>query len=256
VKLLSGIFGLVFKMYVGVVFLVTLLFFYPWIFILISRREWRKKSFPVHIAWCWMFRILTCYWVRYRKKAPVPEGPYIIVANHASYLDIFLMYSIMPKHPFLFMGKSEILKYPLVKTLFKRLNIPVFRQDRLKAAKSFIQAKQAVLDGWSIIIFPEGGIPDEHSPQMIPFKEGAFKLAKSAHVPLVPISFTNNYCLFSDPDNLLGPARPGICEVYIHEAISKEEVDASTPEELLQRTFDIINAPIQQYLKDKTGTKA
>lgn len=251
-KLLAGIFGLVFKIYVGVVFMVTLLFFYPWICLLISRRSWRKKSFPVHILWCWVFRVLTLYWVRYCKKAPVPDGPYVIVANHASYLDIFLMYSIMPKHPFLFMGKSEILQYPLVKTLFKRLNIPVFREDRLKAARSFIQAKQAIREGWSIIIFPEGGIPDDHCPNMIPFKEGAFKLAKSAQVPIVPISFTNNYCLFSDPDNLLGPARPGISEVYIHEAISREEVAASTAEELLKRTFDIINGPIQQHLRGKS----
>lgn len=243
-KTIRGIFGLLFKMYVGVVFLITLLIFYLPIVILLSRESWKKYAFKVHIVWCYTFRILACFHVRFCKRGKLPEGPYIIIANHASYLDIFIMYSIMPQHPFLFMGKSEILKYPLMKTLFKRLNIPVFRNDRIKAAKSFIQAKKALACGWSIIIFPEGTIPDENWPQMIPFKEGAFKLAKSANVPLVPITFTNNYYLFSDPECILGPARPGISHVYLHDYISRETVEKLSAEELMQHAFDIINEPI------------
>lgn len=243
-KTIRGIFGLLFKMYVGVIFLITLLIFYIPIFILLSRESWKKTAFKVHIVWCYAFRLLTFYHVSFKKTGKLPEGPYIIIANHASYLDIFLMYSLLPKHPFLFMGKSEILGYPLMKTLFKRLNIPVFRNDRMKAAKSFIQAKQAIANGWSIIIFPEGTIPDENWPQMIPFKEGAFKLAKSAKVPLVPLTFTNNYYLFSDPEYILGPARPGICHVYLHDYIPLETVEKMTAEELMHHAFDIINEPI------------
>lgn len=243
-KTIRGILGLLFKIYVGAIFLLTLLIFYIPIFILLTRESWKKKAFTVHIVWCYAFRILACFHVSYKKCGKLPEGPYIIIANHASYLDIFIMYSIMPKHPFLFMGKSEILKYPLMKTLFKRLNIPVFRKDRVKAAKSFIQAKKALANGWSIIIFPEGTIPDENHPHMIPFKEGAFKLAKSAKVPLVPITFTNNYYLFSDPECILGPARPGISHVYRHDYISVETVEKLSAEELMQLAFDIINEPI------------
>ncbi len=244
-----GIFGLLFKIYVGVVFLATLLFFYIPIFILLSRESWKVAAFKVHIVWCYAFRILTFYHVKYKAKHPLPAGPYIIIANHASYLDIFLMYSLLPNHPFLFMGKSEILKYPLMKTLFKRLNIPVFRNDRMKAAKSFIQAKKALENGWSIVIFPEGTIPDDNSPHMIPFKEGAFKLAKSAKVPLIPISFTNNYKLFSDPEKILGPARPGISHVHIHPCISAETVATHSCEELMQLAFETIDRPIQAALK-------
>ena len=52
------------------------------------------------------------------------------MANHTSYLDIFLMYSILPKYPFVFLGKSEILSYPLIGTFFKDLNVPVDRKDK------------------------------------------------------------------------------------------------------------------------------
>jgi 1-acyl-sn-glycerol-3-phosphate acyltransferase len=151
------------------------------------------------------------------------------------------MYSILPKHPFLFLGKGEILSYPIIRTYFKGLNIPVYRKDRSKAATSFTLAKKAVKEGWSLVIFPEGGIPDEGSPTMIPFKKGAFKLAKALNVPIIPISFTNHYKLFSDPTDLLGPARPGISKVFIHQAIMPTAIAGMTETELLNVCFDKIN---------------
>jgi 1-acyl-sn-glycerol-3-phosphate acyltransferase len=163
------------------------------------------------------------------------------------------MPSILPKERFLFLGKSEILKYPLIKTYFKRLNIPVFRKSPVKAAKSLIRAKQEVKKGWSLVIFPEGGIPDYHTPKMIEFKEGAFQLAKSCKVPIVPVTFTNNHLLFSDPSNTFGPARPGTSHVYVHPFISIDEVKSLSQMELSDKCFEIVNGPIkEQYpnLKD------
>ena len=110
-------------------------------------------------------RVFCFYVVRKISNASLPEGPYVIVSNHTSYLDIFFMYSVMPKHPFLFLGKSEILSYPIISTYFKGLNIPVDRKDRRKSAMSLVMAKKAVAEGWSIVIFPEGGIPDDDNPK-------------------------------------------------------------------------------------------
>ncbi len=142
------------------------------------------------------------------------------------------------------MGKSEILGYPLMKTFFKRLNIPVFRNDKRLAAKSFIQAKQALASGWSIVLFPEGGIPDENRPTMIPFKEGAFKLAKSAKVPLVPLTFLDNHHIFSDPGDL-DYAHPGISRVIMHPIVTAEQVASMTDKELSDFCFDTIAEPLR-----------
>jgi 1-acyl-sn-glycerol-3-phosphate acyltransferase len=143
------------------------------------------------------------------------------------------------------MGKSEILSYPILKTYFKKLHIPVFRNDRLKAAKSFIHAKKAVAHDWSLVIFPEGGIPDTNKPQMIAFKEGAFKLAKKLNIPIVPITFTNNHLLFSDPSDVFGPAHPGISRVYIHPHFSVETMQTMSQDELMIACFDRINHPLK-----------
>jgi 1-acyl-sn-glycerol-3-phosphate acyltransferase len=163
------------------------------------------------------------------------------------------MYSVLPKHPFVFLGKSEILSYPIIRTYFKNLNIPVFRGDKSKAGQSYNLAAKAVKEGWSIVIFPEGGIPDKQCPKMIPFKDGAFKLAKTLNIPIVPLTFTNNYKLFSDPTEILGPAGPGISRMYIHDFVSQEMIQNMEVKELNKLCFDCINQPIlseNPHLKD------
>lgn len=249
-----GILSLLWKCYIALIFGLTALIFYPIIVPQLGSEAGKRRAFRWFVIWSWTVRILCFYPVRRKMDNPLPEAPYIIVANHSSYLDIFLIPSILPNHPFLFMGKSEILKYPLIKTYFKRMNIPVHRSNPVKAARSLVKAAQEVKLGWSLMIFPEGGIPDEGSPRMVPFKDGAFQLAKSVKIAIVPVTFTNNYRLFSDPGMPLGPARPGTSHVYIHPFISAEQVMTLSQEELKQRCFDIINGPLQETHPDLRNT--
>ena len=244
-KKLLGIICLIYKLYVGVFFVSFLLIFYPFLFVLVSRKAWQKYSFGIFVLWSYLMQVCCLVFVIKLNRTKVPKGPYLIISNHASYFDIFLMYSIFPQHRFLFMGKSEILSYPLIKTFFKNLNIPVYRDDKRLAAMSFIQARKALEEGWSIVLFPEGGIPDDNRPSMIPFKEGAFKLAKSAKVPIVPVTFLDNHHIFSDPDQL-GLAHPGISRVDMHPVITKEEVGALSEKELSARCFNEISGSLRR----------
>lgn len=239
-----GVFGLIWKLYMVIVFSIFALLFYPLFLILLLNPNGKKISFKLFILWGWLMRIFCFYGVRVMEKATLPEGPYIIVANHTSYLDIFLLYSILPKSPFVFLGKSEILNYPILGTYFKHMNIPVYRQNKSKAGQAYSMANRAVAEGWSIVIFPEGTIPDKDCPKMLPFKDGAFKMAKTMGVSLLPLTFTNNYKLFSDPTDILGPARPGISRVFIHPYFSVEEMQSMEISEIRQACFDRINAPI------------
>lgn len=243
-KELKGVLSLFWKMYVGIVFVFFAVVLYPFFYVLLLRSSWKKVSFKLFVFWSWCMRIFCFYPSRKMLDSPRPEGPYIIIANHSSYLDIFFMHSLLPDHPFLFLGKSEILGYPILRTYFKNLNIPVHRKDRAKAAKSFGMAKKAIEEGWSIVIFPEGTIPDDDNPRMIPFKSGAFKLAKEMQLPIVPVTFTNNYALFSDPEQLLGPARPGVFKVYIHPCVDQKTVAELSERGLSEHCFDLINGPI------------
>lgn len=228
----------------GVVFFTTGLLYYPFLYTLLLNEKWHKKTHFFFVSWSFTIRVFCLYYVKKVKSSPIPEGPYIVIANHSSYLDIYLIPSIIPDSHLLFLGKSELLNYPFLRTYFKKLHIPVFRNDKMKAAKSFIQAKKAVKQGWSLMIFPEGGIPDENLPTMIPFKEGAFKLAKNLKIPIVPITFTTNYKLLTDPGNAFGTAHPGISKVYIHEHIPVTRIEELSEEELMKVCFDSVNEPL------------
>lgn len=243
-KWVLGIIGIIWKGYIGIVFFITAFLFYPIIVPFLNSDKGRIRAFQLFKLWGRTVQFFLFYFIKRINKPQLPDEPFIIISNHSSYLDIFLMYSLFPKNRFLFLGKSEILKYPLIRTYFKKFNIPVYRSNPMKAAKSLIAASREVKKGWSLVIFPEGGIPDNNPPKMNEFKDGAFQLAKNVKVPIVPITFVNNYRLFSDPSFTFGSAYPGVSEVIFHEIIPVETVKELSQDELKEKCFDIINGPI------------
>ena len=241
-----GIFSFAYKSYAGLIFGATLLVFYPPIYILLTRETWKPKTMPLFSVWSRIIQVLILMPIQKHQTHQLPDGPFIVCANHSSYMDIVLMPSILRKINFLFVGKHEILSYPFINTFFKKLHIPVNREDKMQAARSYVKAGRSIKEGWSIVLFPEGGIPDGNRPKMIPFKPGAFKLALSTKVPIVPITFTNNYRLFSDPEDFFGPARPGIAKVIIHKPIYPSDYENLSAEELNQKVYEIIDNPLRE----------
>lgn len=136
------------------------------------------------------------------------------------------------------MGKSEILGYPILRTYFKNLNIPVDRKSTLGSAKSFLSARKALKDGFSIVIFPEGGIPDLVPPTMARFKDGAFRLAQVARVPVLPVAILNHYRLFSDPGLPFDSAYPGVSTFQLLEPVTLD--DSANISELSKACRDTI----------------
>jgi 1-acyl-sn-glycerol-3-phosphate acyltransferase len=142
------------------------------------------------------------------------------------------------------LGKSEILNYPLIKTYFKYLHIPVDRNDKRKAAQSMLMAKRKLQEGWSIVIFPEGGIPDYIAPEMADFKPGAFVMAEKNKVSILPLTLKTHYKLLSEPQNIKGSARQGLDEVYFHPEISTDELNTKEMEYWMEKTRDLISSKL------------
>ena len=95
-RIIIGIIGLIWKLHIAAVFFITAIIFYPLIVPFLFSDKTRNHSFNFFVAWSWAVRIFCFYFVSKKKVSPLPEGSYIIVANHMSYLDIFLMPSILP----------------------------------------------------------------------------------------------------------------------------------------------------------------
>ena len=213
---------------------------FPLFYFLLKTDKKIHQAFKLKRVWSRLLLFFTGVIVVQKNKELLPKSPYVICANHASYLDIVIMFVIIP-NTFLFLGKAELLKWPIINIFFRNMDIPVDRSNGMKAKHSIELTKEAVQKGFSIAIFPEGLIPVEGIPKMKPFKNGAFVLAVSQQVPIVPITFVTNWKLFATESDLFGPGRPGLAKVVFHEPISttgKSEKDIS---ELSSQTFKAIS---------------
>jgi 1-acyl-sn-glycerol-3-phosphate acyltransferase len=116
-----------------------------------------------------------------------PDGSYIFVANHLSYMDTPVVLANIPVQ-FRFLAKSGLFRIPLLGTHLRRAgHIPVPRDDARAAVKTMNTAAQVMRErGISLLIFPEGG--RSHTGELASFKEGAAYIAIRAGVQLVPIA--------------------------------------------------------------------
>lgn len=246
-KILLLPFTVAYRIYFAIVFFAVLTVFYPIFWILLLREKNFERVFRLKVFVSAVILFLDFIYLR-RLTAPKLKGPYVICPNHSSYLDIILMYRILPHTKFLFMGKSELLRWPILSIFFRKVDIAVNREKRHSAMKSILRARQELSKGWSIVIFPEGKIPTD-APKLDLFKSGPFKLAIDAQVPVLPITIIDNWKLFYTDPVLTGSARPGIARVIIHNEISTHGMTKKDLVSLRHHTFEVINRPLLEYNK-------
>ncbi|HXI14699.1 MAG TPA: lysophospholipid acyltransferase family protein [Thermoanaerobaculia bacterium] len=111
--------------------------------------------------------------------------PCVFIANHQSNLDIPILAPVLPQKTVVIV-KKELLKVPFLgRMIVAGQNIIIDRKNRADAHAGIGQAERAIRDsGISIWVFPEG---TRNHGTPLPFKKGAFHLARNAGVKLVPI---------------------------------------------------------------------
>lgn len=117
---------------------------------------------------------------------PKAGDPYVIVANHQSYLDGPLLLSILP-NPVEFLVKGELEKSWVLRRPLTRLGVRfVERFDDAQGVAQMRDAAAAVSASYPLMIFPEGTF--KRMPGVLPFHMGAFTTAAAAHASVVPIA--------------------------------------------------------------------
>jgi 1-acyl-sn-glycerol-3-phosphate acyltransferase len=114
-----------------------------------------------------------------------PRRPYVVVANHESYADVFLI-SCFPWE-MKWLSKDTMFKIPCMGWMMQMAgDIKLVRGDRDSTINAIAQCRDRLAKKASVMIFPEG--TRSKTQEMLPFKDGAFRLAIEAQAPVLPIA--------------------------------------------------------------------
>ena len=143
-------------------------------------------------AWSWLIMktILSPVKVSGLEKIDTTR-PHVYAVNHASALDIPVLYVYLP-FQFRIAFKKELLSYPIVGWHLRRSGqICVDQQNPAGSIGSIRSALKSLRAGMPLVIYPEGGrTPDG---QIKPFLPGAFFLAIKAQVDVVPVALLGTF---------------------------------------------------------------
>jgi 1-acyl-sn-glycerol-3-phosphate acyltransferase len=113
-----------------------------------------------------------------------PRHPYVVVSNHESFADILLISNLPWEMKWL--SKAELFRIPLLGWMMRLAgDVPIRRGFGPSAVEAIEQCRQILRNHVSVMIFPEG--TRSTTGRMLPFKDGAFRLAVEAGVPVLPL---------------------------------------------------------------------
>jgi 1-acyl-sn-glycerol-3-phosphate acyltransferase len=142
----------------------------------------------------WKFRVEGAW--------PAQGGPFVVVANHQSLLDIVLL-SRMPRE-MKWVGKEELFKIPWIGWMLRLTgDIAVRRGDSESGGEAVAKARAYLERGMSVMIFPEG--TRSRDARLLPFKKGAFRLAIETGVAVLPVVLSGTAEGFQKGGTTVGP---------------------------------------------------
>ncbi len=145
--------------------------------------KWRKKMVQ---SWCIrLLKILKVKVIIHGDPSTLfGAQPYLLVANHISWLDIHIINSI---RPVIFVAKADVSKWPIFGYLASMLGTIFLKREKLSDIKRVIQLMKDKFANQEVVaIFPEGTSSDGKA--VLPFKSNLFESAHQAHVDVLPIT--------------------------------------------------------------------
>ena len=127
------------------------------------------------------------------------DEPVLYIGNHRSYFDIVISYSRVPTLTG-YIAKDSMKRFPLISLWMRRLHCLFIKRDDMKQSlRTIILGIEEIKQGISICIYPEGTRGDgETELDMLPFKEGSFKIAEKTGCKIVPMAITGSRDIFEN----------------------------------------------------------
>lgn len=170
-----------------------------------------------------------------------PKQTYVFVSNHRSYLDTAAMFIYTGRRIGL-LAKKELLKVPVLGVGMGFVNVmAIDRSNRESAIRTTEAAAQRIKSGVSFAVFVEG--TRAKPGELLPFKKGAFYMARQAGVPVVPVAIKNSDVLMGKGT---GEARSGTIEMVFMKPIDTQRL---TTDDDIDRLIADVHALVAKELE-------
>lgn len=178
--------------------------------------------------------------LQYLKKG---SGPCLYVANHASWLDIPVLCTVLDP-VFKFISKAELGNIPCIGQQLKGGNhIMINRDDRRSQLKTFKDGLGWLKKGVPLMAFPEGMRSDDG--RLMDFKGGLFLMAVKCDVPIIPITISNTHAIMPSYSLLPIQSGAGKLAVHVHPPIHIEGRKEAELSELVREAI-VSKLPVDQ----------
>lgn len=120
--------------------------------------------------------------------AALPQtGPLVVIANHQSQFDIFLLFYVLARYPLSFVAKKSLFRIPLLgPAMLAAGHVPIDRANNREAMKAMNVAAERAQEGFCPVVFPEGTRQTDTS-RLGEFKTGGSILAIKTGAPIAPV---------------------------------------------------------------------
>ncbi|MEP7327828.1 MAG: lysophospholipid acyltransferase family protein [Betaproteobacteria bacterium] len=138
----------------------------------------------------WSARLLRILAVeaRFDGEMATQGGNVLVVANHISWLDIFVLNAV---HPVRFVAKSELTQWPVISQMIRGAGTVFIERERRRDTHRVNEQMARVLAGGDVVaIFPEGTTTD--GSDMLPFKSSLLQPIVEARGHVQPVAI--RYC--------------------------------------------------------------
>ncbi|MCP3998198.1 MAG: 1-acyl-sn-glycerol-3-phosphate acyltransferase [bacterium] len=166
-----------------------------------------------------------------------PDTQYFFLSNHLSNFDVPLLFRAIPT-PIRYLTKAELYKVPVFAQALKVAGM--IKIDRGAGASSYAAINEGVAkakeNGYSLIVFAEG--TRSRDGALHPFKKGAFRMAISTGLPVVPVTVTGTWEVWPPGSKLF---YKGHADLVIHEPIETADLTVKDIDGLRTQVYDIVH---------------
>ena len=182
------------------------------------------------------------------EKTP-KDGRFLLVCNHQHMADVGVLISKFKKSKIAFISKQENRDMPVIGKFMHRTSSQMLdREDDRQALRVILKCIQMIKDNEvSVAVFPEG--TRSKTGKLLPFRNGAFKIAQKANVPIVVCTINGTGPLFHNLKKL----KTTHIDLHLVDVIQPEELKGKTTAEIGQRVYEMMIGDLGEEFRMKVA---